>query len=156
MESYVDGLEKNSKSSEARVFALTTWKMSKYGVISGPYFPVFGPEITKNIWTLHVVLKSLRAGAGSFYVKNLPSWNNTNFTQYLSYIIAMKSFVIFLFTLLGILYPSLNWFCCFRKLILIAYISKIICYFCLFICHIRETREHYQRKFKVYRLNLES
>ena len=47
--------------------------MSKYGVISGPYFPVFGPEITKNIWTLHVVLKSLRAGAGSFYVKNLPS-----------------------------------------------------------------------------------
>ena len=24
----------------------TAWKVSKYGVISGPYFPVFGPEIT--------------------------------------------------------------------------------------------------------------
>ena len=38
--------------------------MSKYGVISGPYFPVFGlntgkygPEITPYLDTFHVVIK---------------------------------------------------------------------------------------------------
>ena len=25
----------------------TAWKVSKYGVISGPYFPVFSPNIGK-------------------------------------------------------------------------------------------------------------
>ena len=50
--------------SEVR-FALdtfTAWKVSKYGVISGPYFPVFspntgkyGPEITRYLDTFHTV-----------------------------------------------------------------------------------------------------
>ena len=38
----------------------TAWKVSKYGVISGPYFPVFGlntgkygPEITPYLDTFH-------------------------------------------------------------------------------------------------------
>ena len=42
----------------------TGWKVSKYGVISGPYFPVFGlntgkygPEITPYLDTFHVVIK---------------------------------------------------------------------------------------------------
>ena len=30
--------------------------MCKYGVISGPYFPVFGPEITAYLDTFHAVL----------------------------------------------------------------------------------------------------
>ena len=34
-----------------------------------------------------------------FYVKNLPSSNTANFIYYLSYIITMKNFVIFFFTL---------------------------------------------------------
>ena len=41
----------------------TAWKVSKYGVISGPYFPVFrlktekyGPEITPHLGTFHAVL----------------------------------------------------------------------------------------------------
>ena len=41
----------------------TAWKVSKYGVISAPYFPVFGlntgkygPEITPYLDTFHVVL----------------------------------------------------------------------------------------------------
>ena len=29
--------------------------MSKYEVISGPYFPVFGPEITPYLDTFHAV-----------------------------------------------------------------------------------------------------
>ena len=40
----------------------TAWKASKYGVISGPYFPVFGqntgkygPEITPYLATFHAV-----------------------------------------------------------------------------------------------------
>ena len=44
----------------------TAWKVSKYGVISGPYFPVFGlntgkygPEITPYLDTFHTVYISL-------------------------------------------------------------------------------------------------
>ena len=33
--------------------------MSKYGVISGPYFPVLGPEITPYLDTFHVVSMSI-------------------------------------------------------------------------------------------------
>ena len=29
------------------VWASTVWKVSKYGVISGPYFPVFSPNTRK-------------------------------------------------------------------------------------------------------------
>ena len=43
----------------------TAWKVSKYGVVSGPYFPVFGldtgkygPEITPYFDTFHTVWKS--------------------------------------------------------------------------------------------------
>ena len=43
-------------------YPLTAWKVSKYGVISGPYFPVFGlntgkygPEITSYLDTFHAV-----------------------------------------------------------------------------------------------------
>ena len=34
----------------------TAWEMSKCGVISGTYFPVFGPEITPYLGTFHAVL----------------------------------------------------------------------------------------------------
>ena len=34
---------------------VTAWKVSKYGVTSGPYFPVFRPEITPYLDTFHVV-----------------------------------------------------------------------------------------------------
>ena len=51
---YFFQLETNSLS--------TAWKVSKYGVISGPYFPVFGlntgkygPEITPCLDTFHKV-----------------------------------------------------------------------------------------------------
>ena len=33
--------------------------MSKYGVISGPYFPVFGPEITPYLDTFHTAMSFL-------------------------------------------------------------------------------------------------
>ena len=42
--------------------ASTAWRNSKYGVISGPYFPAFGlntgkygPKITKYLDTFHAV-----------------------------------------------------------------------------------------------------
>ena len=34
--------------------------MSKYGVFSGPYFPVFGPEKTPYMDTFHAVERALR------------------------------------------------------------------------------------------------
>ena len=36
--------------------SLTAWKVSKYGVIYGPYFNVFGLEITPYLDTFHAVL----------------------------------------------------------------------------------------------------
>ena len=41
------------------IFVTTAWKVSKYGVISGPYFPVFGPAITPYLDTLHAVTDTL-------------------------------------------------------------------------------------------------
>ena len=35
--------------------SLTAWKVSKYGVIYGPYFRVFGLEITLYLDTFHAV-----------------------------------------------------------------------------------------------------
>ena len=35
--------------------SITVWKVSKYGVISGPYFPVFRSEITPYLDTFHAV-----------------------------------------------------------------------------------------------------
>ena len=44
------------------IIKITAWKVSKYGVISGPYFPVFrlntgnyGPEITPYLDSFHAV-----------------------------------------------------------------------------------------------------
>ena len=44
----------------------TAWKVSKYGVISGPCFPVFGlntgkygPEKTQYLDTFHAVLETI-------------------------------------------------------------------------------------------------
>ena len=39
-------------------------------------------------------LSQLRAGTGSFHVKNVLSLNTTDFTYYLSYIVAKENFVI--------------------------------------------------------------
>ena len=36
-------------------YPYTAWKVSKSGVISGPYFPVFGPEISLYLETFHAV-----------------------------------------------------------------------------------------------------
>ena len=56
----------------------------------------------------------------------MPSWNTTAFTFYLNYITAITNCVLFIFTLLGIHYRPLDQFCYFRKLALIAWISKRI------------------------------
>ena len=39
------------------LYAHTTQKVSKYGVISGPSFPVFGPEITPYLNAFHAVTR---------------------------------------------------------------------------------------------------
>ena len=53
------------KYNELLILSGTAWKVSKYGVISGPYFPVFGlntgkyrPEITPYLDTFHAVWRS--------------------------------------------------------------------------------------------------
>ena len=38
--------------------AISAWKVSKYGVFSGPYFPAFGQEKTPYIDTFHAVHRS--------------------------------------------------------------------------------------------------
>ena len=39
-----------------RLFTYTAWKVSKYGVISGPYFPVFG--LNKEIYEVNLRIQS--------------------------------------------------------------------------------------------------
>ena len=53
----------NLKNAFNIVKNITVWKVSKYGVLSGPYFPVFGPntgkygpEKTLHFDTFHVVI----------------------------------------------------------------------------------------------------
>ena len=52
----------------------TAWKVSKYGVISGPYFPVlslntgkYGPEITPYLDTFHAVFADWTNWKGNTY-----------------------------------------------------------------------------------------
>ena len=66
----------------------TAWKVSKHGVISGLYLPVFspntgkhGPEITSYLDTVHAVLKAFFFQRGSYYVPSQTSkkeflWKN--------------------------------------------------------------------------------
>ena len=66
----------NSHSSEwdwLMQYKSTAWKVSKYGVISGSYFPVFGPEITRYLNTFHIVEYSLKKN--SFTNKKMRKFN---------------------------------------------------------------------------------
>ena len=55
--------------TRARVYqSNTAWKVSKYGVVSGPYFPVFGldtgkygPEVTPYLDTFHAVKGAVKS-----------------------------------------------------------------------------------------------
>ena len=77
----------------------TAWKVSKYGVISGPYFRVFnlntekyGPEITPYLDTFHEVLLLSKnylpiSKVESFLKSNFwPKWNiqNSAYTKLLN------------------------------------------------------------------------
>ena len=39
----------------AHILTFTAWKVSKYGVFSGPHFSVFGPENIPYFDTFHTV-----------------------------------------------------------------------------------------------------
>ena len=58
----VKAISSSEKSTYSNTvfYARTLWKVSKYGVISGPYFPVFEPEITLYLGTFHVVIHKLK------------------------------------------------------------------------------------------------
>ena len=47
------------QSSQIKVL-YTAWKVTKYGVFFGPYFPVFGPEKTPYLDTFHAVIYLFR------------------------------------------------------------------------------------------------
>ena len=56
----------------------TVWKVSKCGVISGPFFPVFGlntgkygPEITPYLDTFHVVLSICYSEVNSYEISSI-------------------------------------------------------------------------------------
>ena len=58
------------------------WKVSKYGVISGPDIPVFWPEITPYLDTFHAVIKLLlcqNLQYFSYYFRRQPSTNKASF-----------------------------------------------------------------------------
>ena len=63
--------EQNNRTQTSKsTIVFTVWEVSKYGVISGPYFPVLGlntntyegkyrPEITPYLDTFHAVFDNL-------------------------------------------------------------------------------------------------
>ena len=63
--------EQNNRTQTSKsTIVFTAWEVSKYGVISGPYFPVlglntdtyevkYGPEITPYLDTFHAVFDNL-------------------------------------------------------------------------------------------------
>ena len=62
---------------------ITAWKVSKYGIFSGPYFPVFelntekyGPEKTPCLDTFHAVYSKTRHNKYSEHWsrKSAPDW----------------------------------------------------------------------------------
>ena len=89
-----------SKSNEIRTFA-QSWK---------------------GIWMFFLNLEFEQA---LFYVENLLSWNNTDLTYSLSFIVANKNFIIFSRFKVSITHLSIN----FRKFVFKASMSKKICYF---------------------------
>ena len=50
----------------------TAWKVSKYGVFSAPYFPVFWPEKNPYLDTFHAV--SVSVISLKFYVMDFTHW----------------------------------------------------------------------------------
>ena len=48
-------LQKYTIKTSLLINEFTAWKVSKYGVFFGPYFPVFGPEKTPYLDTFHEV-----------------------------------------------------------------------------------------------------
>ena len=113
-----DHLQKYSKLNETRICA----------------------SFCQGIWIFSLNLELERA---LFYVKKFPSWNNTYFTYYLSYIVAGTDLIVSRFKA-SIPHLSID----FRKFVLITCISKRFCYFSRFICHVREAIDHYQWNLK--------
>ena len=64
------------------------------------------------------------------------------FTCYLSYISTKKT--LSFYSRFKTYYTPLDRFYYFRKPVVVADTSKRICNFSVFICYVRETREHYQ------------
>ena len=72
----------------SKLKAATAWKVSKYGVISGPYLPVFnpntgeyGPEITPYLDTFHAVMLIKHSLTTSQRIKtvNCQRWSSNIF-----------------------------------------------------------------------------
>ena len=111
----------------------------------------FGDDLWKNLKTKRdkILLQDI-------LWKKLPSWNTTDFTDYLNYITALKQFVIFLFIRQCIHCTPFDWFYYFRKLFSKFVFLKEIVFRLLFLSAMseRQKREHYQWKLKVSSLNL--
>ena len=46
---------------------ITAWKVSKYGIFSGPHFPVFGPEKTPYLDTFQAVYTWITRSCTNLY-----------------------------------------------------------------------------------------
>ena len=54
MDSHANASQAISENA-VEIVSFTAWKVSKYGVFSGLYFPVFGPEKTPYLDTVRAV-----------------------------------------------------------------------------------------------------
>ena len=56
-----------------------------------PHDAKFIAQIYQSVWILLIDLELME-------VKNLPSWNTTDLTYYMTYVIVMNNYIIFFFT----------------------------------------------------------
>ena len=87
----------SSLRGNATVQIFTAWNVSKYGVISGPYFPAFGlntgkygPEKTSYLDTFHAVLR--RKFAESSIIDFWPGFKHASVQSDLTHLMPLVSF----------------------------------------------------------------
>ena len=119
-------------------------------------FPLWKDFWPKDFWLTNgrrFSMQTHKSSPTSCHVKDLPSRNIRDFTYYLNCIIAKEYFPFFFsrFFKSSIAHLTINFTTLenlFSKLLFKVFISYLLIY------HVRQTREHYHRKFKVYRFNL--
>ena len=101
--------------------------MSKYGVFSGPYFPVFGPEKTPYLDTFHAVIVIGKFSFYYFYDYNISKkiiWHLLSNLLYFTQVLLLK-LVIFVPLLFHLKKDRLNTYSLTNTITFVKYLKSL-------------------------------